>query len=353
MRGTTGTGVNDMTSARPGQGGFSLTELMIAMLVTMLISGAVFGLLTAGQGAFRREPELTDRQQNIRVAMDLIQRDVATAGVGLGPFTQVFTPGLDGIGPIALGPSGNAVDQLQILGSDGECADVPGLSADDGTDQRVTAAVNIPACFPADGLAVVTFPGPVSRWGMTHGVVPVTTATLDFVAPQPPGSQIGPAPATQTLGTIAPITVTRAQLVRYAIANDTDGVPSLFRSATGGLDPLTAAVVPPGPTPAAQAAGWLMVARGIEDLQVLYVQAGNPPPAGIPTPLVIAPPAGWNTLVQSVQVTLWARALGINLQGQRSDGGMPPAVRGSLVTTTSPRPTLLWLRGAPPPFTWQ
>ena len=55
-------------STRSSQSGFSLVELLVAMLVTLVVSGAVFALMTAGQGAFRREPELTERQQNIRVA---------------------------------------------------------------------------------------------------------------------------------------------------------------------------------------------------------------------------------------------------------------------------------------------
>ncbi len=45
--------------------GFSLVELMVAMVVTLIISGAVFQLVTAGQSAFRKEPALADRQQNI------------------------------------------------------------------------------------------------------------------------------------------------------------------------------------------------------------------------------------------------------------------------------------------------
>ena len=60
--------------------GFSLVELMVAMTVTLIVSGAIYGLLTSGSNAFRREPELADRQQNIRVAMDLISRDVYNAG---------------------------------------------------------------------------------------------------------------------------------------------------------------------------------------------------------------------------------------------------------------------------------
>src|SRR5215813_1167730 len=93
--------------------GFSLIELLIAMTLTLVISGAIFGLLTMGQGAFRREPELTERQQNLRAAMAMITRDLTSAGVGLPPLAQVFRPGLAGIGP--LGAGGAATDEIQML----------------------------------------------------------------------------------------------------------------------------------------------------------------------------------------------------------------------------------------------
>ena len=51
-----------MNTARH-ESGFSLTELLVAMLVTMVVSGAIFTLLSAGQGAFRRQPELTEPRQ--------------------------------------------------------------------------------------------------------------------------------------------------------------------------------------------------------------------------------------------------------------------------------------------------
>ena len=71
--------------------GFSLVELMVAMTVTLIVSGAIYGLLTSGGNAFRREPELADRQQNIRTAMDLVSRDVFNAGAALPTFAQAFT----------------------------------------------------------------------------------------------------------------------------------------------------------------------------------------------------------------------------------------------------------------------
>ena len=88
-----------MEHPRASESGFSLIELLVAMVITLIVSGAIFGLMTAGQNAFRREPELAERQQNIRLAMDLITRDIANAGSGLPPLSQVFTTGLSGFGP--------------------------------------------------------------------------------------------------------------------------------------------------------------------------------------------------------------------------------------------------------------
>ena len=114
----------ESTKSAPG---FSLVELTIAMLVTLIISGAIFGLLSGGKTAFRREPELSDRQQNIRVAMDLIQKDIGTAGMAMSDFVQAFTrgdgplgtpaPPLNGLGP--MGPDGVESDFLQIFGNTG------------------------------------------------------------------------------------------------------------------------------------------------------------------------------------------------------------------------------------------
>src|SRR5215475_5283161 len=89
------------------ESGFSLIELLVAMVVTLVVSGAIYGLLSSGQSAFRREPELSDRQQNIRVAMAMIERDVTRAGEGLHAFTQAFARGGDSGGP--------APDSLDII----------------------------------------------------------------------------------------------------------------------------------------------------------------------------------------------------------------------------------------------
>ena len=331
------------------ESGFSLVELLVAMLVTMIVSGAVFALINAGQGAFRREPELTDRQQNIRLAMDLIQRDIATAGAGMHPFEQAFSRGdganeggqpLDGLSGVLGapdGPSGFPPDVLEVKGADGSCNDVPaGLPA--GT--QLATVVNLPICFPGVpppvgpptmGLVAISFGpgGDTAAWGMTGP----NGGTLVQFGAQPVKSELpgGNIPA----GT--PLRVIPIQIARYAIIPDAAQVPSLWRSGRGGLDAAGGLTLPGDP-----AGEWQLIARGIEDLQVRYRHAGDAAP-GLNSPRWHDPAAdAFTNIVQEVEVTLWARTFAPNLQGQTIGplGNMPAAVRGSLVTVTTPRAAL-------------
>ena len=53
-----------------GDKGFSLIEILVALMVTMIVMAAVFMLLhKARQNSFRREPEVADMTANAR-AMD-------------------------------------------------------------------------------------------------------------------------------------------------------------------------------------------------------------------------------------------------------------------------------------------
>jgi type IV pilus assembly protein PilW len=335
------------------QDGFSLAELMIAMLVTMLVSGGVFMLMTAGQGAFRREPELTDRQQNIRVAMALIEKDLAGAGAGMGTFVQALTrsdavdedtgPFLNARG--AAGPSGQASDFLQILGNDGECPDVP-MFQNNGVN--LVTLIGIPPCYGEDQFVMFVMDDGSTRWGFAHSIHSDDNKQVNFPSgQQPPKSQV-PGPPNFPPFPELPARMMRVQLVRYEIAADADGVPGLWRSDLGGINP-TNGVYTAAP---AAAAGWQLVARGIEDLQVRYRQAGAPAYADSPLKSL---PANYGTIVQEVEVTLWARTIAANLQGMRNDGGIPDGrVRGSLTSVTPPRASRVALRDpAAGLFQWQ
>ncbi len=94
--------------------GFTLIEVLVSMAITVIVMGAVFGLLTQGQKSFEREPQIADLQQSARSALDMVSRDVLQAGAALPPEFPSFTPRiLDG----TVGDQGAAPDVLEIVGA--------------------------------------------------------------------------------------------------------------------------------------------------------------------------------------------------------------------------------------------
>jgi prepilin-type N-terminal cleavage/methylation domain-containing protein len=365
------------------QDGFSLVELMVAMTVTLIVSGAIYGLLTSGSNAFRREPEVADRQQNIRLAMDLISRDVFNAGAALPAFSQVFSradlggaglcTGADGVNgcgdPGSLGPTAAAArapgdggdgssnsDILEIVSTDENCPvlAVCGTPATVGDAGTVVTRLPIPGCISQPGIALLTNsvaqpadqlftvqtidgpPGP-SAAACPGGGVLGQNGVLGLGVPLAPW---GPA------GVIAPpvpgsepnLFLYGAQIVRYRIAaspDPQDQSPVLWRSATGlyGTDGL--AKPEPGESGfPGSGSPWQLVARGIEDLQVEYM-GGDAAWHNLPP---VAQVSDWSRLVRQVRVTLSARVTAANLQGEsRAAGTGPNAIRGELTTVITPR----------------
>jgi len=342
---------------RGTEAGFSLVELMIAMTVTLIVSGAIYGLLTAGSDAFRREPELADRQQNIRAAMDLISRDAFNAGASMPTFAQTFTVadpgcpgGLDGCG-MAGSISADPTDVVEMLSVDEQCPFQTVCSAAPvaGALGEFVTREGVPACMALPGLVLLT--------DNTSFVIQVASAststatcdtgdarngnlTLSAALPEwPPLAAIGPAAtAPPPVGNV--VFLHRGRIVRYRIAPGTDPTdpgPALWRSETGRYQRNGTLADEPGETGFTGTGGgspWEMVARGIEDLQVQYF-------AGL-GPWTDAPPVvtngDWDSIVRRVRITLSARSSASNLTGQStSAGGAPDAVRGQLTTVVMPR----------------
>jgi prepilin-type N-terminal cleavage/methylation domain-containing protein len=309
--------------------GFSLIELTIALTVTLLVAGAVYGLLTSGNSAFRREPSLADRQQNIRLAMDAISRDVYEAGRGLPQFAQAFTDNLDGQGPL-MGSGGAQSDVLEIFSTQDcphatVCAITP-----QGTGASVTTFQAFSGCPVFPTLVVLADAG---RWGMYwaeggggsaacggtggnngHFRIPPGQAPLY----NPPGGLAGWVPDYMLAG----------QVIRYRINSDTEGIPNLERSPFGG------GLRPDG------SSSWEILARGIEDLQVEYLTGttwnDTPGPVACETGCAAPTQADYDTIVSRVRITLSARALAPNLQGQTTSA-VGSAPRGQLHTEVAPR----------------
>lgn len=111
------------------ENGFSLIELTIAALLTVGLIGVIFMLLNRNQQVFVTESSVTDMNENMRTVVDLLTRDVQSAGMGLprspGSFAAIF---------YANGASG-ASDSILIINGDpfAPIADVAETSNGDAT----------------------------------------------------------------------------------------------------------------------------------------------------------------------------------------------------------------------------
>ena len=81
-----------------GQAGFSLVELLLAALITLVVLGGAFELAAPAQRMFQAQPEMSDVQQRTRVAVEAMRTDLMMAGAGtytgpaLGPLNNALAP---------------------------------------------------------------------------------------------------------------------------------------------------------------------------------------------------------------------------------------------------------------------
>lgn len=322
--------------------GFSLVELIIAMTVTLIITGAVFQLMSAGQTAFRREPAMADRQLNIRMAMDLISQDLFQAGYGLPAFAQTFTDDLDGAGdgegnPI-LGSGGEQTDVLEIF----RAADCPALSVcelNSDPSKSIMTSETLSSCYT---LPAVVLMGNDTEWDLRWAKTPPSTPGKACYSGEsgggdhghvlfPPGqSPLNPTDSFTSWDN-APTYMMVGMAIRYRINFGADGIPNLERSASGGQDDLDGNST------------WEIIARGIEDLQVQYENATgwqDEPGSidcGAAKGCTSPAQADYDRLVRRVRIRLSARVTESGRFAGESTSAAGNAVRGQLSTEIAPR----------------
>ena len=72
-----------VTRAADGDEGFSLIEMLVATAILAIAYVVLLQLAAQGQRIARAQPEAADMRQRLRVAADMIQRDLLMAGAGL------------------------------------------------------------------------------------------------------------------------------------------------------------------------------------------------------------------------------------------------------------------------------
>ena len=70
--------------------GFTLVELLIAMAVASIVAMSGFALFSQSNWSYQVQENVGEAQQNARVAMDRIVRDIRTAGFGLPDSPDIF-----------------------------------------------------------------------------------------------------------------------------------------------------------------------------------------------------------------------------------------------------------------------
>ena len=352
-----------MSEVRQREGGFSLIELMVAMTITLVISGAVYGLMAGGQTAFRREPELADRQQNVRVGMDLIMRDIANAGSGMPTFMQTFTQNLNACaacpnGGAPMGPDADRTDELELMTNSGARENEPACHTAGGGASTQVRMVRQSSTIPQQTVVILIMDD--GTWtirnivdtstnntgadncdaGNPHTGLNFNSGANDSFNMNTPASVCGPNTYGQgnSSNPCNVLEISFGEVVRYRIRNDADGVPVLQRSSTADF-----------------AAGFQTVARGVENLQVQYLRADADPTVAANwqdnAPPVVA--NQWGSLISQVRVTLASRSEARNVQGETAAATARTALRGRLTSTGSPRSTLAALTLQTPTQLWR
>src|SRR3989442_37461 len=79
-------------SKRQGQAGYSMVELLVSIGVMLIITSAVFSLMSGSIKFANSTYQLTEAEQSLRSAHELINRDLISAGDGLKNIGTIKVP---------------------------------------------------------------------------------------------------------------------------------------------------------------------------------------------------------------------------------------------------------------------
>ncbi|MBW6511583.1 MAG: PilW family protein [Desulfuromonadaceae bacterium] len=99
------------------QRGFTLTEMLVAMVIGMLVASGAYSVFFSTTRTARKQEQVSEIQQNLRVAMERITQDIRQAGFGLPEDNRTLA--FDGGSfstPVTATNSSSAPDEITLLG---------------------------------------------------------------------------------------------------------------------------------------------------------------------------------------------------------------------------------------------
>lgn len=283
--------------------GFTLVELLIAMAVASIVAMSGFALFSQSNWSYQVQENVGEAQQNARVAMDRIVRDVRTAGFGLPDSPEITLGGETFKIPITVEDNVNETgtmpdtDKITILGIGYEA----GVLVGGNNENRKT---NDYICYSKTTTTekILNSDGTINDTRKHVNIDGVFFATLKQAkAPETctGGKKLFLDSPSKLKGDFKDGTVYIIQAVEYSIATNLTGCsaanPCLASKDYSGL----------------RGAGRQLLAENIEDIQFAYgLDVKNGKIYDEATPYTTAdfedsPPAGSN--IRAVRVTLSAR----------------------------------------------
>lgn len=219
-------------------GGFGLIELMIAMLLGLIVTGAAIGIFLSNQQTYRATEGLGRVQENLRTAYELMARDLRVAGGNAcnelpANFKNRLTSGAgEWWGQLASADWSRALKGY--AGTAGFDAGGPAFGTAEG--KRLSGSAAVEVFSGGDAVASVsddggsTFTLNTSDHGFVSGDVLMVCDTNNsaiFNATAVSGTRISH-PA--SISYAANATVSRFNAVRWYVAHNGNGGTSLYRS---------------------------------------------------------------------------------------------------------------------------
>ena len=161
-----------------GERGFTLIELMISIVISSVIVAGGYTVLTTTHRATISNERAVGTQQNVRVSMEVIARDIKQAGFGmpLAPNTPVGGTA----GNCATGATGTTTAAIRPVDNNSA---IPLTAVNDtGAD---TISLVVPRTNATNGAVlgwVLTSPAPVAGAGSFNTITLTATAVTEMVA---------------------------------------------------------------------------------------------------------------------------------------------------------------------------
>lgn len=255
------------------EAGFSLIEMMVAMVLGLLVLGAAIAVFQSNQKTYRANEGLSRIQENARVAYEMITRDIRSVGSSACS-DEAMVMGTDDTSLKFRSPIGGSASELTVTSADDLSYRIATATASSVTltEESPTAS----DIFKKDDIVMVC------NAAMT-GFTKVASASGKVVTFQTP-LEFNPADTANAAE--GSISIARMRSTLWYVADNARGGKSLWVSRFGA----------PGEE----------VADGVQSLAFTYHQASGGNPA-----TYVAAPTDWNH-VDAVRMTM-------QLQGQDID----------------------------------